>query len=652
MKRYILRYIVFTAIFAMLTLAEKELGLYGIAIGFLFALAFCREKAYVAPVCFFAAQALLYFSVDGIIYASVAPVAYTVDVFLHRRKKLRHTFWEAAVLIIISMTPYIGLNFAVDYSLLRIGLSLIIGLCFGGASIVGCYPALVRGLRYRLSRTELFCAGAIVCVASIGIGGLEVFYVKLYFFVVAAAIVFLKATGSFSALAFGVASGIGGAIGAADPMVLCTVAVVALVTEGLGRYRMALTGIVGCVAYCAVILFFNGKFDIYAAVPFFVGGIAAACIPPSVYKRISRNRRGYVGRYAMRTVVNRDRETLSSRLEHVATAFAEMQEILSDETDSTPSTETVVDKVCERTCADCRFCTKCVEKFDVRGEIRRLVGAGATNGKCTVLDVGSELGENCRKVSFVLTAVNDGVTAYRRLMERRSGIEQGRDMLVTQIGGAAILLSDLAKSVKSGVSFDVDKENELIDKLGQADIIAADAIIYGSGVATEVTAVIREGDAKKRALVDIVSEVVGIKMAEYSQKPAINGMIGVSFCRAPVYKIMYGESVFSKEQRCGDTRQAVKINKNKLMFVLSDGMGTGKSAHFTAGSVTRLIESFYKAGFDHGTIFSCAAGLMSLRTKEDFSALDVVVVDVATGDADFVKQGGAKVSLSERKASK
>ena len=76
------------------------------------------------------------------------------------------------------------------------------------------------------------------------------------------------------------------------------------------------------------------------------------------------------------------------------------------------------------------------------------------------------------------------------------------------------------------------------------------------------------------------------------------------------------------------------------MFVLSDGMGTGTQAEKTAETAAHLIESFYKAGFDHKTVFGCASRLLSLRKNEDFSALDIMVADTRNGEFDFIKQGG------------
>ena len=231
-KKCIFKYIIYAAAFAALTLAEKTLGISGLAIGFLFATSFCRERYYVVLPCFFAAQTLIPFSLNAVIYASAAAALFALDYFIHYKVKLKRTFVESAILTALSLAPYVGLNVSGDFAWLRIVLSLSAALTFGYASAIAAYPVVIRGLRYKLTCGEIFCIGIVVCVASIGLGSFELFNVKPYFFIVAFAAVFLKGTGSVAVLPFGAASGLGMAIGSGNPVTLCAVTVASLVAAG------------------------------------------------------------------------------------------------------------------------------------------------------------------------------------------------------------------------------------------------------------------------------------------------------------------------------------------------------------------------------------------------------------------------------------
>ena len=129
----------------------------------------------------------------------------------------------------------------------------------------------------------------------------------------------------------------------------------------------------------------------------------------------------------------------------------------------------------------------------------------------------------------------------------------------------------------------------------------------------------------------------------------VNGTVNLVFRPTPAFGVLYGEKSVSAENECGDARQAVRIASDKLMFVLSDGMGTGEEARKTGLGTIGLIETFYRAGFGHRTIFNCVSRLLALRLKETFSALDVAVMDTQTGEIDFIKQGGRESYLFTEK---
>ncbi len=646
-KNAIKKIITYLALFFCLSLAEKELGLYGVSIGVLFGLIYCREKGYYLLPCYLVAATVVPLSVEGVIFCSATCVVGVIDLLIHKWKKARYSFFEIGLLIVISMVPYVCIT-AYDGTsgLIRITVSILSSLAAGYIGVVAGFPVLIRGLRYKPTSGELFALGTVLCLCSIGLSSVALFHVQPYFFFVGLAYGFILLIDKKILLPFAVATALGSSLPCGTE-VFCTLVATALIVLPCGNKRIAFSSLVGAVGYFLLAIFFYGKIDFYSAIPFAIGIFIVCFLPKRVKNGINLSGKGYVGRYAMRTVVNRDREDVSERIKSLSTVFSEMQDILIGESHDATSISTLTDAVCGKVCAECRYCVTCVEIFDVRGAVEKLIESGLEKGKATLLDVGVKLGDNCKMIAKLLSAVNETVVTYKVLETRRESVDRGRDMIISQMGGVANLLDNMAKSIKLGLSFDADREEELVSRLSQANIIATDVMLY-KGEQDEVTVVVREKDGDKPALSAIISQVVGIKMAEYSRKTEINNLISITYCRAPKYKVVYGEHVYAKESRCGDTREAVKVGKNKLMFVLSDGMGTGEKAFFTASSVIFLIERFYKAGFDHRTIFTGVSSLLSLRTEENFSALDVAVVDLTSGEIDFIKQGGRESYILTR----
>jgi len=76
--------------------------------------------------------------------------------------------------------------------------------------------------------------------------------------------------------------------------------------------------------------------------------------------------------------------------------------------------------------------------------------------------------------------------------------------------------------------------------------------------------------------------------------------------------------------------------------VLSDGMGVGPKAQTESSMALRLLERMIKAGYDLSTAVGFINRLLLLRNREEmFVTIDLVVVDLFTGQLEFVKVGAA-----------
>ncbi len=652
-KKIIAKIVVYSIIFLLLSLTEKFLGLFGFSVGLLFALFYCKENLFILLPTYAFASLLINFSVPYLICVSAVILVVFLVALFHYKSGKKIYLLENSILIIVSQIP-VMVFFSQTLNLFALTIiGVVISVAFHYISIIVFYPVLIRGLRYRISAKEYFAAALVIIALSIGLTTITIFDIRIYYFVATAAIIVLSNIDKKQLMPLSCALGIGATIATSDPnftAVTCILSLICLSISAAPTYLRALGVLFG---YVILYYFLVDYFDLIGAIPAFVGCLISGVIPQKLYNRLSDIKQSYQQKFALRTVVNRDREEIGKKLNKISSAFYEMQQLLVSENPVEETPETLTYSVCQGCCFTCPRYARCRDKMgDTATPVSKLVLSALDNGKATLLDAGISLGENCTKLSRLISLANDTVKQYRKMQERKSGIEQGKEMVVSQLGGVSELLNELSLSLTSTLTFDTDLEKKLIEELGYANIIATDAVIYTDNeIPKEVNLIVRESDVNKAALPKILSDVVGINMEELSRARAVKGMVSLNYSLAPRYKILYGESIVSKEGRhCGDTRQAVKIAPSKIMFVLSDGMGTGISAHDTSSHMLMLIETFYKAGFSHKAIFSCVSRLLALRKKEDFSALDLAVVDLESGDVDFIKQGGREsYILSDKK---
>lgn len=117
---------------------------------------------------------------------------------------------------------------------------------------------------------------------------------------------------------------------------------------------------------------------------------------------------------------------------------------------------------------------------------------------------------------------------------------------------------------------------------------------------------------------------------------------GFKIAPCPNYKIEIGKAKVASEEVSGDNQITFEIASSKVAIVLSDGMGVGLKAHTESNVALRLLERMIKAGYDLATSMSLINRLLILRNQDDmFVTIDLVVVDLFSGQLEFVKIGAA-----------
>lgn len=90
----------------------------------------------------------------------------------------------------------------------------------------------------------------------------------------------------------------------------------------------------------------------------------------------------------------------------------------------------------------------------------------------------------------------------------------------------------------------------------------------------------------------------------------------------------------------GDSYRFAHIGKGRYVIALSDGMGTGSSAAQESRAMLELLESFLYAGFETTVAVKFINSVMLLKSDaEAFVTMDLCIIDLCTGQAEFIKTG-------------
>lgn len=92
----------------------------------------------------------------------------------------------------------------------------------------------------------------------------------------------------------------------------------------------------------------------------------------------------------------------------------------------------------------------------------------------------------------------------------------------------------------------------------------------------------------------------------------------------------------------GDSQAAYFLKKGKYVVVLSDGMGAGPEAAEESRATISLLTRLLETGFQEELAVKTVNSALMIRAQEDsFATLDLTVIDLYHGDADFIKIGAA-----------
>ena len=635
MKKYLIKFFSYSFIFLFLVSCENKIAVTGISVGFTYALLYCKEKPvfYIIPYMFFSVVFCRELSYLLYLLLSLFPAVILLAVRYLFKKKYK--LWVTLLLCTVSQIS--------KFFLYHNYIFTIMGCVFAAVvfyiSVMFLFSVLIRGFRYDMSEKEWSALLFFIGILGAGAYCFSLFKISFFYPIAAALISFGSCYNKEKTILACLCYGLGGSIVSLSfyPVGYCAVTAIAFYL--ISPVHRITGGVLSCALFTGAVYLFEKTFPLWTII--MTGAVfLTVFIPENVFSSW-KVQDGYRGKFALRTIVNRDREEVGKKLSNVADAFETVKEILIEEKNDFSDIEEIATKVTDDFCRNCSRKKTC--GYGMTEELKKVVVAALDSGKASLLDAGMPLGERCARLPKLISAADEAADKYTKIKERNNVIAQGKEMVISELSGISDLIRMLAGDIKTGFGFDTAKENRIKEELRYTDVIASDVAIYGNG--REVTLTVRKKDVEKTKIGAVISSVMGEEMTEIRRKEIVGGMVSVEYGRAPAYGLLFGEASVSKENECGDSRQAVKLSQEKIMFILSDGMGTGKTAEMTADCSVRLIKAFYLAGFDHKTVFGCVSQLLSLRKREDFSALDVVVADTSNAEFDFIKQGGRESYL-------
>ncbi len=621
------------------------------AFGLLFALILLKKRNYMACVLYMVGNSLACFSLYGFYSTLFVAGVGLLTIFCQYFKRDVVNIYSIYAFASVSQVLFVFLNGQNSNLLLSSLLGVLLGLMFMFCCIVFLKGTLGRSYNIKLNLDEIVCGSVLLmvlsmCLTYINLGNFELIKTFASLLILVFTYILLPS----AVLLVSALCGIGYALSTLNVTLISVFVCYALLSLAFKTSYKALSVMGIVLGEIAFGLFFKvyGVFTYHSVLSVLVGGVIFLCLPKSLINYLKSILGGATDKYAIRSLVNRTKKGICLRMNELSGVFEEMKNVYNGMIKGVlpfdDAKTLLIGEITEKVCKNCPDRNKCLR---VNGEVTYdvfddLIERGFEKGKVTLLDVPQYLSTRCGKVNNLLATFNGVLKSYKNYSDTVGNMDASRLLIAEQLGGVSEVLKKLAQEINLNITFDVERENLIMEELSYINVGCREVIVYDENATNKSVTLLVGGEYNAEGVEKVVSKICKCKMKIVGTHPSeIAGLKLLQLKNKPNFDLVFGSASCSKQGvfKNGDAHSLVKLQNGKYLIALCDGMGSGKKAKELSNLTISLIENFYKAGFDNDTILSSINKLLCLNTEESFSSVDLCVLDLHSNLCDIVKLG-------------
>ena len=584
---------------------------------------------------------LLSFSPRVILYSACGGGAITIAFFLYKKYKKNPSF-ELVGILVVALIPFallspvaITLKITVSASIIFLSFTLTAGVRVW----------LVKGLCYKLSIGEIFSASLLLILCEYGL------IIALgegfcFAFAILAVLFTTMFFNDFSPLFTGLITSIPLVLSRLSFFPISVLSIYSISLLLTSKYSRLLTGILTfLLSVC--FYFFTNFFASYSNFDFivlFTVILVYLFLPTREIERIKDNIKINKSSNLSRYSVNFTRSTLSSKLYEMSSVFEEMA-LSVEKLESGGKREDVKQKllseIINSVCKKCENYSTCNLYKNGDGTFFKIIELGLAKGKLSLTDIPKNFSIKCKNLENVLFRSNELFVLCENDIKQKQSIEYGKELIVYQTRGVADSLKSLAFDLSRQIECYPSVGKEIEANLLSCGIFVKEVFCFLDGDLKQVELVLQKNDAFSPILLKSVGEIVGYKPIITDTRSLSQNLIAITLKPEPTFDAVFGIAQRTKDgmEKSGDTHSVTRISEGKFLVALNDGMGSGTLAEDTSATAISLVETFYKAGIKSETVLSTVNKILTFGNEDNFTALDIGVIDLFSGLADFIKIG-------------
>ena len=562
----------------------------------------------------------------------------TFFLFYKDKKKPR---FELVLYLIASLTPY--LLYGGVTTIKAVYISIILPLCF--ISIVAIRVFFINGFSYKLTKDEIFSISIFTCF--IGLGAVSVFGQELYKSASLLIILLSALSAGTSSLAVALILALPSCVKglSLDPIAIFSLYAIASLSCVEYSRLLASVTVLGVELLLIYATPLYPSYSMVGICSLIVALFSFAFLPKPLAERLQENLYRFREKRLPKVAINRARLTLSAKLYEVSCAFSEMYSSIADIKSCTLSEEqikgAISTEVVQSVCLSCPLGRTCkIKGFPTVELMQKLSSIGLARGKLTLVDLPIEFTRNCSFSNNILYSYNQQISKYYENLKLNKAFSDETELLGLQTSSIAGVLKQFACDYSKTLIFHSEQERKILKTLHQSGIKVSEVMVLGEGQDCEINIVIEKSEYDSKNLSYAVSQGIGFSVHPTKSINLSQNHLAVCYKLSPPLDAVFGLAQVAKNGKTsGDTHSLIKLGVGKFIVAINDGMGSGEKANQISSIATSLLESFFKAGLGADLALKTVNKVLSVTSTDTFTALDLAIIDLYKGFAQFIKIG-------------
>ena len=311
------------------------------------------------------------------------------------------------------------------------------------------------------------------------------------------------------------------------------------------------------------------------------------------------------------------------------------------------SLDLMLNTITTNVCSNCSMFRTCWENdiYNTYQNVLALFMKIEEDGSINDRDIRGLLSRRCRRTVEMAATINCVWDICQVNSYWQKKLNESKDLVSSQLHGIGDIISKLVKQTEIKDRPEEEVEAKLAQVLELNGIAIKDVSIFKRNNSYHCHLVKRPcrgfNECADKAA-PIVEDILGVRMSMgYCECAMETGAktCELSFVPRRLLDLDLGVAQAMKTGNgiSGDSFTSVFLH-SRTALILSDGMGSGPRAAKESLATVNLLKRLLESGFDRELAVKTVNATLALRSPEDtFSTVDLAMIDLFSGKADFVK---------------